>query len=97
MGYFGGEEEAWEILSRCGKERKKKVWEDKRSSVDLSGHCGPGAPPHPGLTDLPDGRGSTIRGEEGFRGESPQPAPLYVIYDEPNNSVGVKRNSFRGE
>ncbi|KAK4288558.1 hypothetical protein Pmani_038417 [Petrolisthes manimaculis] len=69
----------------------------KRSSVDLSGHCGPGAPPHPGLTDLPDGRGSTIRGEEGYRGESPQPAPLYVIYDEPNNSVGVKRNSFRGE
>ncbi|KAK3860211.1 hypothetical protein Pcinc_033723, partial [Petrolisthes cinctipes] len=68
---------------------------DKRSSVDLSGHCGPGAPPHPGLTDLPDGRGSSIRGEEGYRGESPQPAPLYVIYDEPNNSVGVKRNSFR--
>ncbi|KAK7085592.1 hypothetical protein SK128_018210, partial [Halocaridina rubra] len=64
----------------------------KRSSVDLNNHFGI---PTTGLLHnhhaLPDG----IREDGGINGGSSPPAPLYVIYDEPNNAVGVKRNSFR--
>nr|XP_027208010.1 uncharacterized protein LOC113801783 [Penaeus vannamei] len=59
----------------------------KRASADLTNHFG---------SDVPDRVGGPSRGEGGSGGSSP-PTPLYVIYDEPNNSVGVKRNSFRGE